>query len=154
MTSCGAAVEPDAEDWLGEDRLTDAQGPTAEECARLAGELALEKKAADVVLLDVRGFPIGCDYFLIASGSTDVQVRAIADWIQQQLRERLDVRPWHVEGAGHGRWILLDYVDLVVHLFHAETREYYLLERLWGDAPREDLTDGTDLPATGAAEPD
>ncbi len=139
---------------LNTGRSQDQHVPTAEECVRLAGELALEKKAADVLSLDVRQFPIGCDFFLLASGASDVQVRAIADWIREQLHARLGVRPWHIEGQSHGRWILLDYVDVVIHVFHAETREYYLLDRLWGDAPREEFTEGTDVPGRGAVAPE
>jgi ribosome-associated protein len=102
----------------------------------------LDKKAREVVLLDLRAFPLGTDYFLIASGGSDVHVRAIADGIVDELRRRHGVAPWHVEGRANGRWVLLDYVDWVAHIFHRETREYYLLERLWGDAPRENLGDG------------
>lgn len=113
--------------------------PETPELARLAGALALEKKAGDVVLLDLRAFPLNTDFFLLASGRTETHVRAIADWVADELVARHGVAPWHVEGRTFGRWVLLDYVDWVVHVFHRETRDYYLLERLWGDAPREKL---------------
>jgi ribosome-associated protein len=103
--------------------------------ARRAAELAHEKKAEDLVLLDLRPLGAVTDFFLLASGHSETQVKAIADHILETLgREGVD--PWHREGVENRRWILLDYVDVVVHVFHHETREYYLLERLWGDAGR------------------
>lgn len=108
--------------------------------ARVAADAALDKKAEDLVLLDLRPFPVLCDCFLIASGRSELHVRAIAEAIVDETARRHGVRPWHVEGLTHGRWVLLDYVDWVVHVFHAETREYYLLERLWADAPMERLS--------------
>lgn len=108
--------------------------------ARVAADVALDTKAEDIVLLDLRPFPILCDCFLIASGRSELHVRAIAEAIADETARRHGARPWHVEGLTHGRWVLLDYVDWVVHIFHAETREYYLLERLWADAPMERLS--------------
>jgi ribosome-associated protein len=122
------------------------KAPSTTELVRLAGTLALEKKAEHVVLLDLRAFPLNTDFFVVASGRSDLQVRAIADWITDELARRYGIRPWHVEGRAHGRWVLLDYVEWVAHVFHRDTREYYLLERLWGDAPAEELTD-EDAPA-------
>lgn len=99
-----------------------------------AARAASEKQAHDVVILDV-GDLIGItDYFLIASGSTDRHVKTVADEIERILRER-DVKPVRREGVREGRWVLLDFVDVVAHVFHDEDREYYRLERLWGDAP-------------------
>lgn len=88
--------------------------------------------------LDLRGLQGVADYFLICSANSEPQVRAIAEAVEEKLRE-LGVRPWHVEGREGWRWLLLDYVELVVHVFHHRTREYYLLERLWGDARKVDL---------------
>ena len=72
---------------------------------------------------------------MIASGESDIQVRSIAERIEERLAKDLDARPWHVEGLKQTRWVLLDYVDFVVHVFHREARVYYDLERLWADAP-------------------
>ncbi len=112
----------------------------AEEARRLATVAAREaadRRAGDVLLLDLRGLTSATDFFVIASGESDVQVRAIADRIEERLREEVGVKPWHVEGLGNMRWVLLDYVDFVVHVFHHEARAYYELERLWADAPAE-----------------
>lgn len=100
-----------------------------------ASELSLELKASDVVVLDLRGISTATDYFVIASGTSDVQVKAIADHVLQELKKDR-VRPEHLEGLRGGRWVLMDYVDFVVHVFHPEARNFYQLERLWGDAPR------------------
>lgn len=112
----------------------------APEVIRRAGELALERKALDVVALDLRGINTATDYFLLASGSSDVQVKAVADHIVDELKKE-GHRPNHVEGVRGGRWVLLDYVDFVVHVFHVEAREFYQLESLWGDAPRTEFVD-------------
>lgn len=101
---------------------------------RRAADLALERKAHDVVVLDLRGISTATDYFLIASGNSDVQVKAIADHITDELKKE-GVRPEHVEGRQTGRWVLLDYIDFVVHVFHPQARDFYQLENLWGDAP-------------------
>ena len=100
-----------------------------------ASELSLELKASDVVVLDLRGISTATDYFVIASGTSDVQVKAIAEHVRDELKKE-SVRPEHVEGLRGGRWVLMDYVDFVVHVFHPQAREFYQLERLWGDAPR------------------
>jgi len=107
-----------------------------------AAALALEKKASDVVVLDLRATAAVCDYFVIASARSEPQVEAVAERVEEGLREAGE-RPWHVEGLRGKTWILLDYVDVVVHVFHERTREIYTLERLWGDAPREIVDDGT-----------
>ncbi|HEU4631692.1 MAG TPA: ribosome silencing factor [Gemmatimonadaceae bacterium] len=101
--------------------------------AQRAAALCLDAKANDVVLLDVRGVSDVTDCFVIASGTSDTHVRGIADHVVRQLdTEGTDVH--HVEGLPQGRWVLLDYVDVVVHIFHPRLREFYQLERLWGDA--------------------
>ena len=79
-----------------------------------------------------------CDYFFICSGSSEVQVKAIAEAVEETLSQH-EVRPWHIEGFESRRWVLLDYVDVVVHVFHEKTRDYYMLDRLWGDARSVDL---------------
>ena len=113
-------------------------GETPQEAARLAGTLALSKKAQDVVVLDLRKLSPLVDFFVIATGGSDIQVRAIADAIVDGLGER-GVTAWHVEGYRYGRWVLLDYVDFVVHIFRSDARGFYALERLWGDAAREEI---------------
>lgn len=105
---------------------------------RAAAQAAAGKKAADLVGLDLSGIGGVADYFLICSASSEPQVKAIAEAVEEKLRA-IGARPWHVEGREGRRWVLLDYVDLVVHVFHEKTREYYLLERLWGDARSVDL---------------
>ena len=107
-----------------------------------AARAAAGKKAHDIVALDLRELGSVADYFLICSGASERQVEAITDAIEEALGPH-GVRPWHVEGAKTRRWVLLDYVDLVVHVFHERTREYYLLERLWGDARKVSLDLGT-----------
>jgi len=90
------------------------------------------RKAVDLVVLDLRGLSEATDYFVIASGTSDAHVRGMADLL---LKQNAGGGPHHVEGLAQGRWVLLDYVDFVVHLFHPELRDFYQLERLWGEAP-------------------
>jgi ribosome-associated protein len=92
-----------------------------------------DRKAVDTVVLDLRELTAAADYFVIASGTSDAHVRGMADHLLTTLAPQ-GVRPHHVEGLPQGRWVLLDYVDFVVHVFHPELREFYQLERLWGDA--------------------
>jgi iojap-like ribosome-associated protein len=94
--------------------------------------------AHDVVVLDVGDIISITDYFVIASAGNTRQVRSIVEAIEQQLREQADARPRAEEGRQEGSWVLLDYGDIVVHVFLEETREYYALDRLWADAPRVD----------------
>ena len=101
--------------------------------AQRAAALCLDAKANDVVLLDVKTVSDVTDCFVIASGTSDAHVRGVADHLVRQLdTEGFDVH--HVEGLPQGRWVLLDFVDVVVHIFHPRLREFYQLERLWGDA--------------------
>lgn len=100
---------------------------------RAAVRCALDKKAEDVVVLDLRHVSSATDYFVIATGRSDVQVKAIAEHVLDSAKAA-GVRPEHVEGRDEGRWVLLDYIDYVVHVFHAPVREFYRLEALWGDA--------------------
>ncbi len=94
-----------------------------------------EHKAADIVVLDLRRLSDASDYFVIASGSSETHVRALSEYVIEQLSTS-GRRPHHVEGMRLGRWALLDYVNFVVHIFHPTQRQFYQLERLWGDAPR------------------
>jgi ribosome-associated protein len=104
-----------------------------------AAELASDRKALEIVALDLRGIVGYADYLLICSGRSDRQAKAIHDAIHAGLKERHRLLPRRVEGFTEGRWILLDYLDVVVHVFTPETREHYRLEQLWGDAPRVEL---------------
>ena len=113
--------------------------------AQAAVSACLAKKATNPVLLDLRELEAVSDFFVVVSAASEVQVKAIADHVEDVLREQFGVKPWHVEGLDGRRWVLLDYVDVVVHVFHEKTREYYLLERLWGDARRIEVAD--DRPA-------
>jgi ribosome-associated protein len=101
---------------------------------REAIEAAQDKKAIDLEVLHVSELTSLADYFMICSGSTERQTGAIADSIEERLREKLGTRPRMVEGVSPGRWILMDYGDFIVHIFTEETRRFYALDRLWGDA--------------------
>lgn len=103
-----------------------------------AMEAADGKQALDIVVLDLRAASGFTDFFVICSGANPRQIRAIADAVSEKLREE-DVRPAHVEGYERSEWILLDYFDFIVHVFSKETRAFYALERLWGDADRVEL---------------
>ena len=143
---------------------TPRTGPTpGRELARIAVDAALGKKAVDVVAMDLRGLSGEVDYFVVCSGESDIQMRAIVDGIAQAIKEQTGERPSHREGRpGQNRWIVLDYFDLAVHVFDAEARAHYDLERLWGDAPSATATDadpevaflqpGADAGAPGRAE--
>ena len=106
----------------------------AERKARHAARAALDKRAVDVVVLDVQGLSSVTDYFLICSGKSTTHVQTISEAIRDGLKT-LDIRPLHAEGVAGSGWILLDYGDVLMHVFLEETRLYYALERLWGDAP-------------------
>lgn len=108
--------------------------------ARAAGKLALSKKGFDVKILKLKKLSSVCDYFVICSGSVDIHVKAIADAIEEGLK-RKGIYSSHREGSEGARWVLLDYFDVVIHVFNEEAREFYALERLWGDAPVETLNE-------------
>jgi len=112
---------------------------TSREWAVIAAESAAEKKAENVMAIDVAELLVVTDYFVIASGRTDIQVRAIADEVEHGLLERGGIKPIGREGADEGKWILLDYGDLVIHVFQPRERGFYRLEKLWSDAPRVTL---------------
>lgn len=108
--------------------------------ARAAAEFALEKKATNIKVLDLRGITSFTDYFVIASGSSDMQVKAIAENILTKMREA-GVTPWKSEGWDVLQWVIVDFVDVVVHVFTETARDFYNLERLWADAPLEIIED-------------
>ena len=103
-----------------------------------AMEAADSKQALDIVVLDLGEASGFTDYFVVCSGTSPRQIRAIADAVTEKLREQ-NVRPAHIEGYQRSEWILLDYFDFIVHVFSKETRAFYALERLWGDADRVEL---------------
>jgi len=113
--------------------------PEAEALARRIGALALDKKALDVTLIDVRGKTSYADYFVIASGESDRQVAAIAEHVETTLKAEKNLHCVGTEGRETGNWVLLDYGDVVVHLFYSEQRAFYDLDGLWADARREVL---------------
>jgi ribosome-associated protein len=112
------------------------QTPTAEQLAAWIAEYASDVKAIELVELDLREVLGYTDYFVISSGNTDRQTKAIHDRIHEGLKKEHGVLPRRVEGLGEGRWILMDYLDVVVHIFTPDAREFYRLEQLWGEAPR------------------
>lgn len=113
---------------------------------RLTGDVAkavraaLDKKAADVVVLDLRNTPAFTDFFVLCSGASTRQVTAIVDAIEEALRKS-KVRPAHIEGYDRAEWVLMDFFSFIVHVFTPQTREFYSLERLWGDAERIEVDD-------------
>lgn len=100
----------------------------------------LEKKALDVTVMDMHEVSGVADIFVIGTGESDLQIKAISDAVVERIRNHFHERPWHTEGYEARQWVLLDYVDLVVHVFNHDKRTFYALERLWGDAPREDVS--------------
>ena len=103
--------------------------------AVLVSRFALEKKAYDLVVMEVRDLTSIADYFIICSGRSDRQVQSIAQGIEENLRG-MGVRPHSVEGAARGQWLLMDFSDVIVHIFYEPVREFYDIEGLWSDAPR------------------
>ena len=98
------------------------------------------RKAEDLAVIDLRGIADFSDYFIVCTGAADTQVRALADAVIEGLKSE-GHRPWQVEGYDTRKWILIDFVDVVVHIFQPEERQFYSLERLWGDAPIEHIED-------------
>ena len=111
----------------------------SKELATVAAEAASDKKAEDIIALCVSELLVVTDYFVIATGRTNIQVKAIADEVEEQMRVRGSVKPIGREGASEAKWILLDYGDVVVHVFQPQERDFYRLEKLWSDAPRLEL---------------
>jgi len=107
--------------------------------AKRIADFTLSKKAHDVVIMDLRGLTSIADFFVVCSADSDLQVRAIADAVEDGMEKKGSV-PWHRE-SGSANWVLLDYVDVVLHVFHKSTRPFYNLEKLWGDAVFEHVRD-------------
>ncbi len=106
--------------------------------ALLSAFAAKEKKASDILILELKGLTPIADYFLICSGVSTRQVKAVVEAVEEKL-SRETVYPYHVEGLPDAHWVLMDYGDLVVHIFDEETRQYYELEKLWGDAQKVEV---------------
>jgi ribosome-associated protein len=125
----------------------------AVELTRIAAEAAAEKLAADIIAYDVSEQLVITDVFLLCAAANDRQIRAVVDEIEEKLRQA-GARPVRREGEREGRWVLLDYLDIVIHVQHAEERVYYALERLWKDCPRVPLPEpvGVAPGASGAAQ--
>jgi len=125
---------------------TEKRRAPARDKKRLPGDVgravraALDRKASDVVLLDLRNTPAFTDFFVLCSGQSTRQVKAIADAVEDALRAT-KVRPSHMEGYDRAEWILMDYFTFVMHVFTPQTRAFYSLERLWGDAERIEIAD-------------
>jgi ribosome-associated protein len=115
------------------------QADPAAEILAAAIDACDERKAQDGLVLDLRELNDATDYFLIVSGTSDTHVRAIAEHVIETLDARDHGKPYSIEGLAQGRWVLIDYVDMVVHVFHPELRSFYQLEGLWGEAPRRRL---------------
>jgi ribosome-associated protein len=125
-----------------------------ERLATTAAAYAADKKGSDIVVLDLRDVAGYTDFFVIVSGTSDRQAKAIHDGIHVGLKKHEGLLPRRVEGLGEARWILMDYLDVVVHVFTPETRDFYRLEALWGDVPRRDLDPVellAELPQTASA---
>ena len=122
-------------------RVEGAAELAPQELVREIARLAADKKAIDLVELDLRGVLGYTDYFLICSGNTGRQAKAIHDGILEGLKHEHGVLPRRVEGSAEAGWILMDYLDVVVHVFTPQAREFYRLEQLWGEAPAHALSD-------------
>ena len=103
-------------------------------------KLMLEKKAVDIIIIDVRKITTLTDFFVVCTSESKPQTRAITDHINQKMKEE-GVRSWHIEGYEHLDWVLVDFVNIVVHIFSKETREYYEFERLWADGTISEVQD-------------
>lgn len=123
--------------------MTDDQ-LSSEALARSLAAFAADKKAIDLVVLDLRGLAAYTDFFIVCSGGTDRQTKAIGDAIHFGMKSEHGMLPARVEGLPVARWIVMDYVDAVVHAFVPEVRDFYRLEQLWGDVPRLELPELVD----------
>lgn len=113
----------------------------SERLIEVISEALLEKQAEDITILDVHELTTLADKFVVCHAATDVQIKAIANNVYKETSEKLDEKPWKEEGRESRRWVILDYVNVVVHIFKKELREYYALERMWNDAPVRKVED-------------
>lgn len=114
-------------------------GTPAADLVRTAVEALLAKKGEAISVMDMRKVSGVADYFVICTGGSDVQIKALANETCDRIRDAYGERPWHIEGMDSLQWVLIDYVDVVVHVMMNDAREFYGLERLWGDAPIEHI---------------
>lgn len=119
------------------------QSPPHVLAARAVDAMA-EKKASDITVIDLREVSNMADFFVLATGDSDLQVRAIANGVMDHIEDECGERPWKKEGLDHLRWVLLDYVHVVVHVFLPSRREHYRIERLWGEADTETVPEDGD----------
>ncbi len=135
------------------DQTSSTADPSARRTPRNAGHVLAahavnamaDKKAKDITVIDLRDVSNMADFFVISTGESDLQVRAIANGVIDRIEEECEELPWKKEGFDHLRWALLDYVDLVVHVFLPSRRDHYRIERLWGEAEREQVPENGDV---------
>lgn len=120
---------------------TEAQKVSAKEMLNVISEALLDKKAKSITLLDVSELTTLTEYFVICHGNSDVQIKAMADAVEFDVKEKLGERVWKKEGTDNRTWIILDYVNIVVHVMSEEKRDYYAIERMWNDAKITEITD-------------
>ena len=135
-----------------EERNGGAHSAAGEELLPRIVEILQSKQAADVLLMDLRSSTDTTDFFVLCSGTSDQHVKTLADELTRTLKEEGNPH-WHIEGYRTRRWVLVDYVDVVVHIFGREAREFYALERLWGDAKRTYFREGGDEPGAEESTP-
>ncbi len=114
---------------------------TSLEKAQAIVKILDEKKGRDIQLLQIRGLSTLGDYFILATGGSNTQVKALADDVDEEMHKQFDFHPIRIEGMQNAEWVLMDYEEVMVHIFQEEPRNFYNLERLWHDAPRVDLSD-------------
>lgn len=111
------------------------KGADAEKLSEIIVRGMQEKKALDIVVMDLRKVKNAvADFFVLCSGNTDKQIDAISESVEEEVHKAFKENPWHIEGKNNKEWMLLDYIDVVVHIFRKDRRDFYTLERLWGDA--------------------
>jgi ribosome-associated protein len=116
--------------------MSDATKLDAEKLARACAEAAADKKAEDIQIIDLRGISDFTDFFVVCSGTSDPQLKAIASAIREKARDEFHTGALGESGAPTSRWVVIDFAQVIVHVFHHEARSFYMLEDLWGDAPR------------------
>jgi ribosome-associated protein len=121
--------------------VDDQKTADSDQLIEIITEALLDRKAEDITVLDVHELTTLADKFVICHAQTDVQIKAIADNVAHETHEQLDEKPWKEEGRETRRWVILDYVNVVVHIFKEELREYYALERMWNDASIRKIED-------------